>query len=360
MTSDDRSPAEIEREIEEEREELTANIDALQDKFSIDTLVRQIGDQFREHGGDMGRSIANQVKANPIPLALTGIGLAWLMVGNSGNTPSRGSGAEDRFRQRQLTEGRPYVPPVRRVSTATSAGGPAWARDDDDYAAMTHGDMTPAGSGEDNVSIGDHAASVGSSARDRISSAASKASEHMSAARSSASEQMKTARERLSQGTENLSEAGRDRVIAAREKAVEMRRKAAETSQRHMGTARDFYDDQPLVVGALALAIGAAMGGALPRTKTEDDLMGRQSDDLIAEAERVFQEEKEKAQRVASAVGEEAKNIADETKREADANAPKDQSAVEAAAEKAESAAQRVADTARSEAQKEGLGKPKT
>ena len=68
MTSETRTPKEIEREIETQRSALTSNLEDLQDKFSIDTLVRQIGDQFREHGGDMGRSISDQVKANPIPL----------------------------------------------------------------------------------------------------------------------------------------------------------------------------------------------------------------------------------------------------------------------------------------------------
>ena len=55
MTSETRTPKEIEREIETQRSALTSNLEDLQDKFSIDTLVRQIGDQFREHGSfDLG------------------------------------------------------------------------------------------------------------------------------------------------------------------------------------------------------------------------------------------------------------------------------------------------------------------
>ena len=75
MTSNNRSPEEIEREIERERAGLTSTLDDLQDKFSVETIARQFSDQFREHGGDIGRSVTDAVKRNPIALALTGVGV---------------------------------------------------------------------------------------------------------------------------------------------------------------------------------------------------------------------------------------------------------------------------------------------
>src|SRR5680860_995012 len=118
MTNETRTPKEIEREIETQRSDLTSNLEDLQNKFSIDTLVRQIFDQFREHGGDVGRSISDQVKANPIPLALTGIGLAWMMFGNSqrGVSSSGFSSAEDDHSRSRLDQGRPYTPLAGRVA----------------------------------------------------------------------------------------------------------------------------------------------------------------------------------------------------------------------------------------------------
>ena len=82
MTSNNRSPEEIEREIKRERAGLTSTLDDLQDKFSVETIARQFSDQFREHGGDIGRSVTDAVKRNPIALALPGVGLAWLMAGD--------------------------------------------------------------------------------------------------------------------------------------------------------------------------------------------------------------------------------------------------------------------------------------
>ena len=79
MTNDSRNPEEIEREIERERAGLADTLDDLQDRFSVEGIARQFSDQFREHGGDWGRSISDAAKRNPVALALTGAGLAWMM-----------------------------------------------------------------------------------------------------------------------------------------------------------------------------------------------------------------------------------------------------------------------------------------
>ena len=102
MTNDTRSPAEIERDIERERAGLSHTLEDLQDKFSVEGVVRQVSDQFREHGGDFGRSVTDAVKRNPIGLALTGVGLAWLMFGDS--TGNRGS-HDPRYSRRDLDDG---------------------------------------------------------------------------------------------------------------------------------------------------------------------------------------------------------------------------------------------------------------
>lgn len=373
MTNETRSPKEIEREIEEQRSDLSSNLEDLQDKFSIDTVVRQIGDQFREHGGDMGRSISNQVKANPIPLALTGIGLAWLMFGNSQQPQQRQRNSDDfeddrlsaserEFRRSREERGLPYTPP-NTYTRNSSASEPSWARNhDDDEGASAKERLT---SGAD--SIKKTAAGGAQSVKDGLASAGSSVAGSASAAKSTVGDAAQSARQglsnagsRIAEGTETLTEEGRKRVIAARQKAVEMRRSAARSMSQSTDAAADFYDQQPLVVGALALAVGAALGGALPRTKTEDDLMGAQSDDLFDQAERIFEEEKAKALSVADTVKDEVKDIAVETKADLDRGAPGDKSAVEAIGDKAQSAAERVANKARSDAQDKDLGKPKT
>ena len=382
MTSDTRSPKEIEREIEEQRSDLASNIEDLQDKFSIDRVVREIGDQFREHGGDMGRSISNQVKANPIPLALTGIGLAWMMFGSAQQTPrssydddeDRYSSAERDYRRTRIEQGRPYTPPTTYASANNRAGKPSWAQPDDDdgigesFGGMVSdrvGTVTQKAAGASS-SVQQKAADASAAAKDGLSAAGSSVADAAASAKSSLASGAQSARDgaaqmgkRIAEGTEAMSEQARERVIAARRKAIEMQQSAARSMSDGTDAAADFYDRQPLVVGALALAIGAALGGALPRTKAEDDMMGAHSDDLFDQAERIFEEEKTKAMSVAESVKDEVKDIAAETKADLDSGAPEDKSAVEAVGDKVESAAKRVADKAQASAEDKKLGKPK-
>ncbi len=381
MTNETRSPKEIESEIEAQRSDLTSNLQDLQDKFSIDTIVRQIGDQFREHGGDMGRSISDQVKANPIPLALTGIGLAWMMFGNAQKTrvpariadqrdDDRYSDVEQDFRRTRLEHGRPYTQPT---DYAPEHEGPSWSRGNDDDSSTSMGDRVSSGA----ASVKDRASKVAGSFNDGTSAAADAFSDGASSAGKAVGNAAGSAKtavsngaqsvkssitsggNRIAEGTETLTEEGRQRVIAARRKAIEMRQSASRSVNDGADAAADFYDRQPLVVGALALAVGAAFGGALPRTKTEDDLVGVQSDTLFSEAERIFEEEKAKALSVAKSVKDEVKDIASETKADLDEGAPGDKSAVEAIGDRAKAMTGRVADTAKSTAKDEKLGKPK-
>ncbi|ABD55128.1 DUF3618 domain-containing protein [Jannaschia sp. CCS1] len=378
MTNEHRSPEEIEREIEEKRSDLTSNLEDLQDKFSIDTLVRQVGDQFREHGGDMGRSISNQVKANPIPLALTGIGLAWMMFG-SGQKPTPAaardddgySSAERDFRRTRQEQGLPYTPPTR-YTPADTPSTPSWAREEEGGASISETFSDGADAVKDRASSTASAISDGATrAGDAVSDATASAKSSIASGAKSGRDGISAARNRLAEGTETLTAEARERVIAARRTAIEMRnsashslnqmgRSASRSASDGADAAADFYDRQPLVVGALALAVGAAIGGALSRTKIEDDLMGAQSDNLFDEAERIFEEEKSKALTVARSVKDEVEDIASGTKADLDSGAPEGQSAVDAVADQAKSAAKRVADKAKSTAEDENLGRPKS
>lgn len=115
----------------------------------------------------------------------------------------------------------------------------------------------------------------------------------------------------------------------------------------------DFYDRQPLVIGALGLAIGTAIGAIAPRTDFEDDAMGAQRDQLFAEAERIYDEEKGKLETVADEGVKEAKMQATNVSDTISDN-------VKSSAEEVKSAATKVAETTRDEASNQDLGKPST
>ncbi|HEX2525831.1 MAG TPA: DUF3618 domain-containing protein [Geminicoccus sp.] len=67
-------------------------------------------------------------------------------------------------------------------------------------------------------------------------------------------------------------------------------------------------EDQPLVLGGVGLAIGAALGAMLPTTRVEDELVGETSDRIKAQVAEAAQEQYEHAKHVA---GETYQEVAD-------------------------------------------------
>ncbi len=89
MTNDTRTADDIERDIEDERAEMSGTINDLHKKISVEGIVSDIGAMFRDQGGDPGRHISETVGRNPADFALVGEGLAWLLLGKArGASPS--------------------------------------------------------------------------------------------------------------------------------------------------------------------------------------------------------------------------------------------------------------------------------
>ncbi|MFQ6551809.1 DUF3618 domain-containing protein [Aestuariibius insulae] len=255
MPDDKRTPEEIEREIEQERENLTQTLNRLQDSFSPEAVVDKIGTQIRENGNDVARTLVNTIRENPVAFALTGIGLAWLTLG-----APRDKASKTRALSRpHEVPSYPSLPPAAKGEWARKAG---------------QIELTP------EQQQAEMKASV---ARLKLRS--------------------KEWRDRLSEGTEGLSEEARLRVLIAREKALFYRDQFERGYTANKEKAGDLFEEYPLVAGALSMAFGAAIGGALPRSDFEDREFGRYSDDLFNEAEDIFKTEIEK-------VGTRTKNAA--------------------------------------------------
>ena len=114
----------------------------------------------------------------------------------------------------------------------------------------------------------------------------------------------------------------RDYAATARESVSGVGEWAADTGQsawRRAESAGDtvrgefsrILDEQPLVVAALGIAVGAALGAALPGTDTEDRLLGERADAVKQQAADLAREQYEHAKDV---VG----STVDSVKREAE------------------------------------------
>lgn len=301
MTSNSRTADEIERDIVGERAAMSDTINDLQDKFSINAIVNDLSEMARVQGGDLGRTISDTVSRNPTAVVMTTVGLAWLFLGQGRKTKERRSGDD-------------WYDAGRRPM-------------DDGYQSQKAHQQTTAHDVMDRIRAS--AASVGIAASDLT--------------------------ERLSHGLENLSDDAKSRVLAARHNAYEARQSSQAAMKKGANAASGFFDDQPLVMGALAMAAGAAIGGLMPHSRMEDNAMGAASDQLYADAQALYREERDKAVTAAKVA---ATDVKDEVKDAADdlkGLVPEDKNIGQVIVDRTAEAAKRVVDHATGSAS----GKPK-
>ncbi|AWI82869.1 hypothetical protein CEW88_03835 [Alloyangia pacifica] len=366
-----KTAAEIEREIEREREGLSASVSELQSRFSADEIVAQVGRHLQTHGSEMGQAFSKSAKQNPIGLTLTAAGLAWMVFGRSYDEEDKRLAGDPL--SRQLRKRRAAGPTERAPS------GSDWAARKPGYGTSyrpSYYDDLHLDDGEESDTFGDrvartqarlkagfeegrhNAAATAGEARAKAGEAGHTARDSISAKSAQAQSVLEDGYNRIASGTERMSESARRRVIEARERALIARERAGRKVQRAGASAADFFGEHPLVAGALAIAAGAALGGAAPRTKAEDDFMGEYSDGLFAEAEAIFHEERDKLAAVADAALDEGQSIAREARAEADERTPGDKPAEHALADAAKSAGKRLEDRVRDEAEAQKLGRP--
>lgn len=115
-----------------------------------------------------------------------------------------------------------------------------------------------------------------------------------SGAMQSASEGMTSAKHRLSGTMSSVADTTRQQY------------------QRARGSIDYLVNEQPLMLGAIGLAIGAALGAAAPRTRKEEELMGEASRNLTEKAKEMGSQQVEKAK---EAVTQATQKATDEAKQ---------------------------------------------
>ena len=324
----DASVAEIEKEVDRERGQVADTIDALQSKISVNGLVDEVLKVVSANGREVSRALGRSVRENPLPLILTGVGLAWLMASSSGSgAQSRARGDADSDEWERLrrsgstrkTSESSASPPFVGDGIQRVSGAEAVAEADKGYAPSESPSSERGVPGGLQETLG----GLGETARDALAGAGNT----------------------ISTVTDSLAHAGG--------------RARAEVEQRTRGVQESLMsvlDEQPLVLGGLALALGAALGGVLPRTASEDKLMGSQADRLKKSAADVFATESAKVSSVAGAVANEAMEIVDEAAGALSRQIPDGAALVEKAKDAARDATDRLKTVAEEEAKQQALG----
>lgn len=261
-TSDNSRSAEIEQEIAQDRRRIEERLDAIQQRMSPGQLVDEgLAYLKSSGGGEYASNFGAAIKNNPIPLALMGISLAWLMAGPKTSVASYAQSSEETYPLATTTGdlrriGPPEAEGDAHYSHFSDAGGSR-------FKALTDKTGRRAGhfidaSGKTYRGFADATGRQIHDIRDEAGNLFDDASGWVSDTWQSITESAGKARQQLS---------------GASSSATDMGSQLNEAVLKH-------FKDQPLVGGALAFALGAAIGAALPHTQTEDDALGETSDRL--------------------------------------------------------------------------------
>ena len=121
----------------------------------------------------------------------------------------------------------------------------------------------------------------------------------------------------ISEDIDEATEVGGYSTGDAAERARSMVRETGTTVRRATSTAQTrlqrFVSDNPLAAGAVAAAVGATVGLALPETRRENELMGETRDTVVNRAQDaargVAERVQDAAERVSSIAGETARSV---------------------------------------------------
>ena len=282
---------EYERAAENNRRRLSSTLDELAASLTPGRMLDEVLSYVRAGGGDFLKGLGKAASANPVPTLLIGVGAAMFLSGK-GRVGSNGEAHGPRAEESgTFANGGPGA------STLKSAGG-----------AISEG-MAAVGSG-----IGAAASGVRSgvsSAGAAVSRTAAGIADEAVSSLSSARDAVREAGSAVGGATRDLADNVSGFTASVREGALDRGRKAFDESSRVLNDLRirgaDFAQEQPLIVGALGIAIGAAAATLLPRTRTEDALMGETSDSIKGAIGEAAGEQYREAKTAAENVATEAK-----------------------------------------------------
>ena len=94
-----KDPDEIEHDIDDTRADVQATLETLERKLSPEHLLDLTLGRVRAHGGEFAGNLGHAVKENPVPLLLTSIGIAWMMMSGRQNGNGNGGRLRDRMHE---------------------------------------------------------------------------------------------------------------------------------------------------------------------------------------------------------------------------------------------------------------------
>lgn len=287
--------AHIESEIRATQGRIDGTIDRLKASLSPGELLNQVVGFVKEEGGEIGQNAYRQVKANPIPLAIMAAAMAWMMMPQRGASDAtairrEGDGHLDSWNiAPEYAHHREALRLHDRVQSALTevthqAGETMEAFNDRLHEARARA-----------MGLVRHVGEEAEGFRSRVAAAFSDVGEKAKAARMAMTEHIA----RFADGTKTS--------------AGTATRYVTDTARKVEGRAEKFFSEQPLVVGAIGMAIGALAGALIPNTRRENAIMGGVGKEIRREAREVAENAMEAVEDTADKI---ASDIADAAREE--------------------------------------------
>ena len=280
-TAANKTPAEIEADIRRTRAEMDETFDALGTRLHPDYIKEQAKDAIRSTARDAGSSMIDTLRDNPVPSLIAALSVGWLIA----------KGGKD---SRDYDYDRAYSVPYDRYGRPLSGY--------DRYRADYYADPTARAAYAGTYAGGTY--DSGSSLADQASGAAA------------------DAKAKAGQAAGKVQDAASDAADTVSREAQHLAQQAQRYGRRAENWLERQINQNPIGVGAAALAAGALVGLAVPGTDWEDEQLGQKSDELMRKAKSAAEEKLDQAKQVASEVADEAKkdakDLASTAKKQAD------------------------------------------
>lgn len=372
---DDKSPDEIEREVEEARARLASTLGEIRERMSPGQLVDQAIDYARASGGgEFTRNFGRSVRDNPLPVALVGLGIGWLFMADrmgppqprdrqtswfgrgehlSGRRMARGAyhpddrfdGDRDGIGEADLARGYPPAEGgrtsrgfARGLSEAEhrepSALSSAYGSARDGVRSVAHGagsvasgiagaastaydTVTGAASGVASAVSGaasavGHAASAVGHAASAVGSGAGRAASSVGSGLGSARDYGRRYAHDARDGISGIGSGLADLGSGITDAASYAGRRMGDMQHTAQGRIGRMIEEQPLLLGAFGLVMGAALGAMLPRTRAEGRWFGETAEQVRRQAADYAQQGFEAARETARETFDQATSTLDE------------------------------------------------
>jgi ElaB/YqjD/DUF883 family membrane-anchored ribosome-binding protein len=312
------SPEAIQAESERTRSQMSTKIDTLQERLSPETLKVQAQDALRgalqdgadaiksymqEHSAELRDSVIQTAKRNPLPTALIGIGVGWLLLEGFSSQKRSSSDQYDWSGGRNASaSGRPqnYTGDyedryrARMGAYSDSAGGsdPSYARWGEEKG--TNGHSRP---------MGEKVQELGSTVKE-------KTSQTLEQVQDTASQVVGQVADKAQQAREQVGHLGSQVTDKAQQITQQTRQQVGDITTQTQQQAYHILADNPLAVGAAALALGAVIGLMLPSTRRENEMMGPYRDQVSEKAQAVAGTVANRVQEVVAEVKPEVEQLA--------------------------------------------------